>query len=146
MMMMVSTVVCVLFLALSGFQQHVATWPAPTVQVRVGENVSLQCPLLDSSNSTMATSTSDEAAPATLSWYRKTAGLGPMLLLSLMPSNGSHVKYGNGIDPEKVSATANGSLLLQGSKESDSGVYYCGISYGSEWKQHIPSQGIKFTD
>lgn len=107
----------------SGFR--VAT--LPTVLVGVGEDATLHCPLLDGSNGT-----SDPADPATISWYRKAAGNGPTLLLSLSPANGSVVRYGDGVSPQKVSAAANGSLVLHGSEQSDSAVYYCGVSHGSE--------------
>ncbi|XP_051231634.1 secreted immunoglobulin domain 1 [Dicentrarchus labrax] len=122
--MMASVLLCVILLSAAGFQQRAATLPAPTVQVRVGEDATLQCPLLDPSDGTRST----------LSWYRKAAGQGPQLLLSVRSSNSSNLKYGSGIDPDKVSAAADGSLLLHGSQRSDAAVYYCGISQGGEQK------------
>ncbi|XP_035996691.1 secreted immunoglobulin domain 1 [Fundulus heteroclitus] len=113
----------VLLFALSGVQQQAAALPASTLLVRVGEDATLQCPLLDASNGT---------GPATLSWYRKATGHGPTLLVSISPANGSTLRYGDGVSPDKVSAAANGSLLLRGSEQSDSAVYYCGVSNGSE--------------
>lgn len=110
-----------------GFQQHVTGLPSSTVQVRVGDDATLQCPLLDASNTT--------AAPSTLSWYRKAAGQGPQMLLSFRSTNSSNMKYGTGVDPEKVSAAADGSLLLRGSQRSDSAVYYCSMSRGHELKK-----------
>ncbi|XP_054911411.1 secreted immunoglobulin domain 1 [Poeciliopsis prolifica] len=115
--------VVVFLLALSGFR--VASLPA--VLVGLGEDATLHCPLLDGSNGT-----GDSADPATLSWYRKATGRGPTLLLSLSPANGSAVRYGDGVNPQKVTAAANGSLVLRRSERSDSAVYYCGVSHGSE--------------
>ncbi|XP_075344306.1 T cell receptor alpha variable 13-1 [Sparus aurata] len=125
--MMESVLVCVILLTVSCFQQHVTGLPSSTVQVRVGDDATLQCPLLDASNTT--------AAPSTLSWYRKAAGQGPQMLLSFRSTNSSNMKYGTGVDPEKVSAAADGSLLLRGSQRSDSAVYYCSMSRGHELKK-----------
>ncbi|MEQ2189015.1 hypothetical protein GOODEAATRI_020750 [Goodea atripinnis] len=119
----------ILLFALSGFQQQAASLPASTILITAGEDAMLQCPLLDGSNGTTA---SLAPGPATLSWYRKAAGHRPTLLLSLSPANGSIVRYGDGVSPDKVSAAANGSLLLRGSELSDSAVYYCCVSHGSE--------------
>ncbi|XP_038142034.1 secreted immunoglobulin domain 1 [Cyprinodon tularosa] len=119
----------ILLFNLRGLQQQAATLPESTILVGVGEDAVLQCPLLDRYNGTTASPT---AGLATLSWYRKTAGHRPTLLLSLSPVNGSIVRYGDGVSPDKVSAAANGSLLLRGSEQTDSAVYYCGISHGSE--------------
>ena len=104
--------------------------PTSTVWVRVGEDARLQCPLLEVSDTTAASLEAPAAAPTMVSWYRKLAGQGPELLLSLRSLNGSHVKYGDGVRPEKVWAAADGSLLLRGSEQSDSAVYYCGVSRG----------------
>lgn len=100
----------------------------------------LQCPLLDGSNKTTA---SPRTVPATISWYRKEAGQGPMMLVSLSNANGSIVKYGDGVSPDKVSAAANGSLLLRASEESDSAVYYCGISHGSALGKNSTLQKLR---
>lgn len=128
-----STWVC----CVEGSQQRVTSLPSSTVQVRLGDDATLQCPLLDASDTT--------AAPSTLSWYRKAAGQGPQLLLSFRSTNSSNMKYGTGVDPEKVSAAADGSLLLRGSQRSDSAVYYCSRSRGDEprkdrsgqWCHHV---------
>ncbi|XP_074493070.1 secreted immunoglobulin domain 1 [Sebastes fasciatus] len=50
-MMMMMKMVCVILLSISGlwWEQHAAALPTSTVQVRVGEDVILQCPLLDAS-------------------------------------------------------------------------------------------------
>ena len=100
--------------------------PASTIRVGVGENVTLQCPLLDDLSATAST------PPSIISWYRKAAGQGPKMLLTLMFSDRIRVKYGDGVHAEKVSASADGSLLLRGSEKRDSAVYYCGISRGSD--------------
>ncbi|XP_070764949.1 secreted immunoglobulin domain 1 [Enoplosus armatus] len=128
---MESVLVCVVLLSLSGFQwgRHATALPASTVQVRVGEDTTLQCPLLDASN-----------VSSTLSWYRKAAGQSPQLLLTFKSTNTSNVKYGSGVGPDKVSAAADGSLLLRGSQQSDSAVYYCGISWGDEQKNPTEPQ------
>ncbi|XP_044055937.1 secreted immunoglobulin domain 1 [Siniperca chuatsi] len=128
---MESVLVCVILLSLSGFrgERRATALPAPTVQVRAGEDATLQCPLLDASNASSA------AAPSTLSWYRKAAGQSPQLLLSFRSTNASSVKYGSGVGPDKVSAAADGSLLLRGSQRSDAAVYYCAISRGGRQKK-----------
>ncbi|XP_070816880.1 secreted immunoglobulin domain 1 [Chaetodon trifascialis] len=95
--------------------------PAFTVQVRVGEDATLRCPLLDAAGA---------AAASTLSWYRKSAGQGPQLLLSLRSTGSRRVTYGSAVDPQKVLAAADGSLLLRGAERDDSAVYYCGVSHG----------------
>ncbi|XP_037553730.1 immunoglobulin lambda-1 light chain-like [Nematolebias whitei] len=120
-----SVLVSVILLALSGVQQPSAAPPAPTVHVRAGEDATLQCPLLDGSN---ITAVDPPAGPSTVSWYRKAAGQGPELLVSFSSANGS-VRYGGGVGPDKVSAAADGALLLRGSDRSDSAVYYCGLSH-----------------
>ncbi|XP_067454188.1 secreted immunoglobulin domain 1 [Thunnus thynnus] len=119
--MMKSLLVCLLLLSLSGFRWERCA-AARTIQVRVGENATLQCPLLAGSTS----------SPSTLSWYRKVAGLSPQLLLSFRTTNTSNVTFGSGVRSEKLSVSSNGSLLLRGSEQSDSAVYYCGISLGQE--------------
>uniref|UniRef100_A0A0F8C8A7 Survival motor neuron protein n=1 Tax=Larimichthys crocea TaxID=215358 RepID=A0A0F8C8A7_LARCR len=85
--------------------------------VRLGQDATLRCPLLASNAST-------------LSWYRKAVGRGPELVLSVRSSRSPPVRFGSGLGPEKVSAAADGSLVLLGSQRSDSAVYYCGVSYG----------------
>lgn len=115
------TVLC----CVAGFRQRAAALPASTVQVRVGEDATLQCPLLDASNAAAA-------APSTLSWYRKLRGQGPQLLLSFRSTDSRKVKYGAGVGPQKVAAAADGSLLLRGSQQSDSAVYYCSVSRGDK--------------
>uniref|UniRef100_A0A3Q4AYL2 Ig-like domain-containing protein n=1 Tax=Mola mola TaxID=94237 RepID=A0A3Q4AYL2_MOLML len=87
---------------------------ASTVQVRVGEDATLQCPLLDI------------PAGAVLSWYRRAVGHGPELLLSIRSTG--LVTHGPGVGPDKVSAAADGSLLLRASQRSDAAVYYCSVS------------------
>ncbi|XP_045898318.1 secreted immunoglobulin domain 1 [Micropterus dolomieu] len=123
---MESLLVCLLLLSLGG--SHGAALPTSTVQVRVGEDATLQCPLLDASNASNA---------STLSWYRKAAGQSPQLVLTIRSTNTSNVKYGSGVGPEKVSAAADGSLLLRGSQQNDSAVYYCGISQGHDQKMNL---------
>lgn len=115
-------------------EQHAAALPASTVQVRVGEDATLQCPLLDASNAT-TTPAATAAVPSTLSWYRKAAGQSPQLLLTFRSHNTSDVKYGSGVDPDKVSAAADGSLMVLGSQQSDSAVYYCGITQGDKQRK-----------
>ncbi|XP_047443961.1 secreted immunoglobulin domain 1 [Mugil cephalus] len=129
--MMDSALLWTLVLALSGLQLHATASPASTVQVRAGQDAVLQCPLLDASTTTSAT-TSTRAS--TLSWYRKAAGGGPQLLVTLGFMTGFVQKYGDGVGPEKISAAANGSLTLRNLDQNDSADYYCGISRGSENK------------
>ncbi|KAM9761619.1 uncharacterized protein ACNS7B_003999 [Menidia menidia] len=132
---MASVRICVVVLALSGFQRQAAALPVSTVQVRVGEDVTLQCPLLEASNATATTTptpTAEPGGPPTISWYRKAAGQGPMMLLSIVSRDASKLKYGAGVPRQKVSASADGSLLLRGSERRDSAVYYCGVSRGSD--------------
>lgn len=92
----------------------------------MGEDARLHCPLLDN---TCAVDNS------TLSWYRKVEGGSPQLLLSIRSTDGSRVRLGTGLGPEKVSAAEDGSLLLRRSDHEDSAVYYCGISQGGEDKR-----------
>ncbi|XP_039984082.1 secreted immunoglobulin domain 1 [Xiphias gladius] len=127
---MESALVCLILVSLSGFRwgHPAAAPPAATVEVRVGEDATLHCPLLDQSN----------AASATLSWYKKAAGRGPQLLLTMRSADSSHVKYGSGVRPDKVSAAADGSLLLRRSEQSDSAVYYCAVSQGGRLPQKGP--------
>ncbi|XP_069578535.1 secreted immunoglobulin domain 1 [Brachyistius frenatus] len=117
-----SPTVWTLVFALSGFCCCVVAPPPPTVQVRVGEDAVLQCPLLAVSNVS--------SIPSVLSWYRTVPGRRPELLLSVRSSAGSALTYGDGLGPHKVSPAAGGSLLLRRSERSDSAVYYCGISRG----------------
>ncbi|KAG7234318.1 hypothetical protein INR49_005083, partial [Caranx melampygus] len=125
MMMMVSALLLGLVLVsvggLWGGLQAAALPLVSTVQVRVGEDATLQCPLLAS---TRAVNNS------TLSWYRKVEGGSPQLLLTIKSRDGFAVRLGTGVGPEKVSAAADGSLLLRRSDHKDSAVYYCGISQG----------------
>ncbi|KAM7409791.1 hypothetical protein PAMA_001334 [Pampus argenteus] len=114
--------VCVLLLSLSGC--CIATL---AVQVRVGDDVTLQCPLMVSSST----------SPSTLSWYRKAAGLSPQLLLSFRTTDTSNVTFGSRVCPEKLSVSSDGSLLLRDSKQSDSAIYYCGVSHGQEQKKKL---------
>ncbi|XP_039667389.1 secreted immunoglobulin domain 1 [Perca fluviatilis] len=99
--------------------------PAPGVLVRVGENATLRCPLLDA-----AEAPPQEAAKWTVSWYRKWAGRPPQLLLSFRLTAASNVTYGAGLGPEKVSAAADSSLLLTDSTHGDSAFYYCSMTQG----------------
>ncbi|XP_068175850.1 secreted immunoglobulin domain 1 isoform X5 [Antennarius striatus] len=70
---MASALVCLMLLSVSG----ATVPPASTVKVRVGEDATLQCPLLD------ANSPSSRADPPTISWYRVAPGQSPQLLLSI---------------------------------------------------------------
>lgn len=81
--------------------------------VRVGEDVSLHCPLLDTSG-------------GTLSWYRKLPGQGPELILSTRSS--SEVKFGPSFGPERAWTAADGSLVLHAAQRGDAGLYFCSIS------------------
>ncbi|XP_056234967.1 secreted immunoglobulin domain 1 isoform X2 [Seriola aureovittata] len=128
--MMESVLVCLILVSLSGFWwgHQSAALPASSVQVRVGEDATLPCPLLDNAT------TAAPPAYSTLSWYRKVTGGSPQLLLTIRSTNSSNVTFGSGVGPDKVSATADGSLLLRRSEHSDSAVYYCGISQGKEPK------------
>uniref|UniRef100_UPI003D7E8E38 immunoglobulin kappa variable 4-1 isoform X1 n=1 Tax=Monopterus albus TaxID=43700 RepID=UPI003D7E8E38 len=136
--MMECVLVCLIFVSLSGFwgQYPAAALPASTVQVRVGENATLHCPLLDNSTSTAPTLN----ASSTLSWYRKVAGQSPELLLTVRSTDPSSVTYGSSVGPGKALAGANGSLLLHNSQHSDTAVYYCGISWGDQHKKPVPQQ------
>ncbi|XP_054591593.1 secreted immunoglobulin domain 1 [Nothobranchius furzeri] len=122
----------VILLHFSGFQQIAEGMQ--TIKVRSGEDAMLQCPLLDGSNATTANHMVSPSGPSTVSWYRKAAGHAPELLVSFRPADGSNIKYGTAVGPDKVSAAADGSLLLRHSEQSDTAVYYCGISQGSEQK------------
>ncbi|KAM3619683.1 uncharacterized protein V6R79_011911 [Siganus canaliculatus] len=143
---MESVLVGLILVALSGFwcEQPVAALTTPTVQMKVGEEANLQCPLLDASITTTNITTvyittaniTINVTLLTLSWYRKTAEHGPEMLLSFRVANSSHVKYGIGISPQKVSAKADGSLLLHSLQHNDSAVYYCGISQGDGQKDN----------
>ncbi|XP_061594989.1 secreted immunoglobulin domain 1 [Cololabis saira] len=130
---MASLPVCLVLLTLSALRPGAAA-VASTVRVRAGEDATLHCPLLDGSGASGAPA----AGPTTISWYRKAPGRGPELLLSLASTNGSQLRYGDGVHPGKVSATAGGSLLLlRGSEQSDAAVYYCGVSHGSDHKRGL---------
>lgn len=111
------------------WEPRAAALPASTVRVRVGEDATLHCPLLDSASANDS---------LTVSWYRKPAGHSPQLLLSLRAADGSKAKYGAGVRAHKVSAWPNGTLLLRGSEYSDSAVYYCGASHGLEQDRKQP--------
>ncbi|XP_040896744.1 secreted immunoglobulin domain 1 [Toxotes jaculatrix] len=144
-LMMESLLVCLILVSLSGFrwEHQAAALTDSTIQVRVGEDATLRCPLLDKSNaSTIAVNSTITVLPVffNLSWYKKAAGQGPQLLLSVRSTDSSDVKYGSGVGPDKVSAAADGSLLLRRSELSDSAVYYCGISQGEEPQNKPPPQ------
>lgn len=97
-----------------------------TVQVKVGQDATLQCPLLEASDANPI------AGFSILSWYRKTAGGGPELLLSIRASGSFNMTFGSGFGPNKVSAAADGSLLLLAFQRRDSAVYFCSISQGDK--------------
>ncbi|XP_040039781.2 secreted immunoglobulin domain 1 [Gasterosteus aculeatus] len=105
-----------------------AALPASPVRVRVGEDAALRCPLLDASTNASSTNASSTNASSTLSWYRTAAGRRPELLLAFRSTNASDVKYGAAVGPGKVSAGADGSLLLLDATWSDSAVYYCAVT------------------
>ncbi|KAM4629865.1 secreted immunoglobulin domain 1 [Polymixia lowei] len=91
--------------------------PVEGLSVKVGDDVDLECPLLARLSSAM------------LSWYQQRAGESPRLVLSYRLSNSSAVKYGSGFHRDKFSVQPDRrSLLLHGSEERDSAVYYCGLS------------------
>ncbi|XP_041647274.1 secreted immunoglobulin domain 1 [Cheilinus undulatus] len=132
---MESGVICAIFVCGVCLSQHVPALPASTLHVRVGENITLHCPLLNTTNTTATTAAPPDLslhglAPSTISWYRKPEGQGPQLLLSFRSTNRSEVTYGTGICSDKISAAANGSLRLHGSQSNDTGVYFCGVSQG----------------
>ncbi|KAM3876300.1 secreted immunoglobulin domain 1 [Diretmus argenteus] len=104
-----------------GSDRRVAMLP-DTLKVKVGDDATLQCPLMDSSRL------------ATVSWYRQTAGRSPLLVLSYHLTNTSAVTYGPGVHPNKFTARVDGSLLLHGSEESDSALYFCGLT---KYKTHF---------
>nr|XP_046248471.1 secreted immunoglobulin domain 1 [Scatophagus argus] len=135
--MMESVLVCLMLLSAGGVvrRHDAAALLVSTMRVRVGEDATLHCPLLAASNATTNTT-----VPSTLSWYKRTAEQGPQMLLSIRSNDSSNVKYGSGFSPEKVSATANGSLLLHASQRSDSAIYYCGITHGDERKGKVPEK------
>lgn len=89
------------------------------MKVSVGEEVTLHCPLLD-------------RASGTLSWYRKLPGQGPELVLST--GSGLGLKFGSGLGPGRVRATADGALVLPAARRSDSGFYFCCVSREQEKK------------
>ncbi|XP_075209513.1 T cell receptor beta variable 12-5 [Parambassis ranga] len=134
-LMMASLQLCMVLVCLCGRRLFApalpAALPASIVQVRVGQDVALQCPLLDAQTNTTSAA---PAGPSTLSWYRKAAGRGLELLLTFRSSNTSDVKYGGAVRPDRVSAAADGALLLHGSEHSDAAVYYCGVSQGDDSK------------
>lgn len=110
-------------------EQCVPPLMVPTVQVKVGEDATLQCPLLD------AFDANPNAGFSILSWYRKTAGGGPELLLSIRASGSPNMTFGLGFGPDKVSAAADGSLLLLAFQRRDSAVYFCSISQGGKHRR-----------
>lgn len=83
------------------------------MKVRVGGDVTLQCPLL-------------LIAGKTLSWYRMLSGQGPELVLSARSR--SDLKFAPSFGPERVGMAADGSLVLQAAQRSDSGVYFCSVT------------------
>ncbi|XP_071396941.1 uncharacterized protein [Centroberyx affinis] len=101
--------------------------PAETVRVRAGGDATLTCPL-------------PAGGASTLSWYQQAAGRSPRLVLNYRSTRGPTVTYGSGFSPGKFSAGADGSLLLRGSEESDSAVYYCGVSQFRDPKKEAARQ------
>ncbi|XP_036833847.1 secreted immunoglobulin domain 1 [Oncorhynchus mykiss] len=98
-----------------------------SLSVKVGEDATLNCPL--STNCSMAT----------VSWYKQSQGERPELVLSYHLTNTSHVLYGHGFHPNKITVQTNDSrplhqhqLLIHGSKENDMAVYFCGLTEGFE--------------
>ncbi|XP_062306177.1 secreted immunoglobulin domain 1 [Osmerus eperlanus] len=93
------------------------------LSVRMGENATLDCPLPISFNK------------STFSWYKQRHAERPELILSYPVTNISLVIYGQGFQPDKFTARLGKSgphlhqLLIQGSTESDTAVYYCGLGY-----------------
>ncbi|KAM8875649.1 uncharacterized protein AB9W97_016321 [Spinachia spinachia] len=127
---MESLLLCLILLSFSSFRWELhaaAALPASSVLVRAGEDATLQCPLLDASTSASSTN-----ASSTLSWYRTAEGRRPELLLAFESTNASDVKYGAAMGPGKVSAKADGSLLLLNATRDDSAVYYCAVTQGGE--------------
>ncbi|KAF7645807.1 hypothetical protein LDENG_00197790 [Lucifuga dentata] len=113
---MTSLLVLLLLSSLSfGSERRAATQPAAALRVRLGENFTLPCPLLVGPSST-------------LSWYRKSGGQSPQLLVSFRPRDVSKVTYGFGVHPDKVVVGGDGSMLLRNTEESDSAFYYCGVT------------------
>lgn len=87
------------------------------MKVRVGGDVTLQCPLLFT-------------AGKTLSWYRMLSGQGPELVLSIRFR--SDLKFGPNFGPDRVWMSADGSLLLRAAQRSDSGFYFCSVALKDE--------------
>uniref|UniRef100_A0A8D3B3Q7 Ig-like domain-containing protein n=1 Tax=Scophthalmus maximus TaxID=52904 RepID=A0A8D3B3Q7_SCOMX len=92
----------------------------PHSQTGIGEEATLRCPLLAGAALT---------GSASLSWYRKRAGRSPELLLTL---SSSQVRRGADVQPDKVSAAADGSLRLRRLELSDTAAYYCSVTEGAE--------------
>ncbi|KAG7514545.1 signal-regulatory protein beta-2-like isoform X2 [Solea senegalensis] len=105
--------VLVLISFCTGFdgRSQAAALSPPTVQVKVGDNITLQCPLLVNASSSV-------------SWYRKWSGRRPQLLLTVAtPTNSSDVTHS-----ARVLVAADGSLRLRRVDFSDSAVYYCAVN------------------
>lgn len=96
----------------------------------MGEDVSLRCPLLETSS-------------GTLSWYRKVPGRSPELLLSTRGSSG--VRFGPGFGPDRVQAAADGSLVLAAAQRSDSGLYFCSFSPRVQQQEDERTQPFTWT-
>lgn len=90
--------------------------------VRVGEDVSLHCPLL-------------ETPSGTLSWYRKFPGRPPELILSTRP--GWDGRFGPTFGPDRVRSAADGSLVLQAVQRRDAGFYFCSRHTSRRSKQEM---------
>ncbi|XP_068175849.1 secreted immunoglobulin domain 1 isoform X4 [Antennarius striatus] len=119
---MASALVCLMLLSVSG----ATVPPASTVKVRVGEDATLQCPLLD------ANSPSSRADPPTISWYRVAPGQSPQLLLSIRSTD---VRPGPGGEAGRFTGGPDGSMRLSASRRSDSAVYYCSITEGRQQEE-----------
>ncbi|XP_056133231.1 secreted immunoglobulin domain 1 [Lampris incognitus] len=106
------TSVRILLVILSCLRSHVAS-----VSVNIGDDVTLQCPLLPFSSMTA------------VSWYRQRGAEAPQLLLSYNLTDASLVTFGPGFHDGKVSVRVDRLerhwLLLRRCDVTDSAVYYC---------------------